>query len=567
MDDYVLRNETCNIWVTQPRRIAAMSVADRVAEKRCEKRNKENCGVYSKGWGSVGEGIVGYQVGLDKRTCKDTRITYMTPGIVSNKMRSDPRLDDVDVLIIDEVHERDLETEMLLLLVKDLMDSSNQIKIILMSATMQAAVLRDYLVSNTCSPVVLNCVGKLYEIEEFYIEDISKLYPNNPLRDLDLNLFKMNEPEMSAAVQSAVCRIINYTNVIEQEKRIGEKGAVLIFLPGINEIKEMEKNIQRCCQDRLDIILMHSSLPIRGQQYRRRLMSKARNGYRKIVLSTNICESSITVPDVTFVIDLCLTKYLEKDADTNLTQLKLKWASHDQCTQRKGRAGRIQNGYCWRLVPKEFYKSSLLSNVPPEIERLPLEKCVLLGKAIFPQKTPKEFLDKACAVPKNADIEQAVIALKEIQALSMKSSIYKSIDDSEDEVILKHDTLDGDLTPLGKLMNLLPLELSFTRLIYFGNALGLITEAIIIAACMNNQNLWEYNIDQSLKHADDTDKYIKSYKSRLYWAAGSQSDHIAMLNAFITWYTKVPPNFLSDILKYRSQWVKFLPEKVNIERN
>ena len=125
LDHYVQKNQGARIWVTQPRRIAALSIAERVADSRTNYNGK--------GWGKCGQGIVGYQVGLERNACQDSCIVYMTPGIVSNKMQSDRHLTGVTVLIIDEVHERDLETEMLLLLVKNLLAQNQEIKVLLMS--------------------------------------------------------------------------------------------------------------------------------------------------------------------------------------------------------------------------------------------------------------------------------------------------------------------------------------------------------------------------------------------------------------------------------------------------
>ena len=136
--------------------------------------------------------------------------------------------------------------------------------------------------------------------------------------------------------------------------------------------------------------------------------------HRKVVLSTNIGESSITIPDVVYVIDFCLTKYLEKDKDTNLTELKLNYASVDMCEQRKGRAGRTRPGISYRLVHRKFFKQNLLKNVPREIERCPLENCVLLGKSVYPDKTPSHFLSEACQPPQERDIDQAIKSLKEL---------------------------------------------------------------------------------------------------------------------------------------------------------
>lgn len=122
LDWYAEKNEGARIWVTQPRRIAAISIAERVADSRIVSSSGKHT------WGKCGQGIVGYQVGLDRNASPDARIIYMTPGIVSNKMQSDRHLNGVSVLIIDEVHERDLETEMLLLLVKHLLAENPDIK-------------------------------------------------------------------------------------------------------------------------------------------------------------------------------------------------------------------------------------------------------------------------------------------------------------------------------------------------------------------------------------------------------------------------------------------------------
>ena len=130
-------------------------------------------------------------------------------------------------------------------------------------------------------------------------------------------------------------------------------------------------------------------------------------------------ESSITIADVRYIIDFCLTKFLEKDPVTNLTQLKLKWASTDMCDQRKGRAGRTQPGVCFRLIKKDFFRNNLLKHIPPEIERCPLEDCVLLGKSVYPDLNPHKFLSNACAVPKGKDIDQAIKSLKELGALTL----------------------------------------------------------------------------------------------------------------------------------------------------
>ena len=205
------------------------------------------------------------------------------------------------------------------------------------------------------------------------------------------------------------------------------------------------------------------------------------------------------------------------------------------CKQRKGRAGRTQPGICYRLLRRDFYRNQLLRSIPPEIERCPLEKCVLLGKSIFADIKPGDFLKDACAQPKQKDILLAIKSLKEINALTVGSSGGRgnaALTDQED----------GDLTPLGQLMNRLPLDLSYSRLVYLGYMIGKPLEAIIMAACMSAENFWCYAREMS-NDEERTGQAVNSLRSKLYWAQGCQSDQIAMLNAFVTWYQKMPVDY------------------------
>ena len=414
--------------------------------------------------------------------------------------------------------------------------------------------------SRNCQPKLVMSEGKNFGVKEKYIEDVSReICPDYPLTNVEFANFQIQEPVISTAVQKAVTLIINNLTAIEekmskQESATIVQGAVLVFLPGLTDILDMERYINVNVKEPHIILKVHSCLNPKTPEFRSRLMKPNKYGKRKIILSTNICESSLTVPDVVHVLDLCLTKQSEKDEETNLTQLKMSWASQSHCNQRMGRAGRTRDGYCWRLVPKEFFRL-LKEHCPPEIERVPLEPCVLLGKGIFPSLTPMQFLEKACTVPSQKDVTQAVLGLKELQALTMKCAKSKNTS------IKANDMDDGDLTPLGTLMNLLPLDLPLCRMIYFGNAMGLIMEAIIIAVGINTQNFWEYAKEERIREGGDTlaDEFFNSYHSKLYWARGSESDHIAVFNAFRAWYSKMGKagsGCLEDLKKVRSSGLK-----------
>ena len=153
-------------------------------------------------------------------------------------------------------------------------------------------------------------------------------------------------------------KIISHHDKAEKENE--SKSSILIFLPGLHEINKTHQSLKalekRTGQNYL-IFLVHSTLTThKNNRELKRLLAAPPVGSRKIILSTIICESSITVPDIKIVIDLCLTKTQNKCTTTNLTKLTLSWASHENCDQRKGRAGRVQAGTCYRILPKVGFR-------------------------------------------------------------------------------------------------------------------------------------------------------------------------------------------------------------------
>lgn len=548
LDQCVIEDKGALFWVTQPRRIAASTIAERVAQSRPR-------------WGKCGNGIVGYHVGLEKNVSRDARIVYMTPGIVSNKMQSDRLLEQVSCLIIDEVHERDLETDMLLLLVRKLIEQNPKSKVILMSATLDTGRYEDYFSLNGVKPAIIHAKGRQYEIEQWYAEDITK-----SLHGCQHIAYKAAEgtPELSTPAINYCINILRNLNKLEQERNDHDRapGAVLIFLPGLYEINSLQMTIRRGCPESegyaFQIERLHSNLP-RDRDTMRRIIEPVRNKVRgkyrrKIVLSTNMGESSITIIDVKYVIDFCLTKYTIKHNATKLPQLTLRWASRDMCDQRCGRAGRLRPGICFRLVDRDFFERRMLKTQPEEITRVPLDYCVLLGKSVFPLLTPGEFLEHACAKPTEADIDDAVRTLKEIGALTMGNLSVKRKNGGD---LTSEDLKDGELTPFGRLLNLLPLDRSCVRLIQLGYMTGLVFESIIIAACTSVGAFWNYNRDV-VDDLKDQDEFLNAYRSRLFWARGTNSDHIAMLNAFVSWYQKMPDEYCKNYTRREHRFPKMI---------
>lgn len=290
-------------------------------------------------------------------------------------------------------------------------------------------------------PTIISAQGRCFDVEVLYKEQIDKeIFPENhgeniyPQKPTFSTL--IDDPQWENGQVRLALEILRHLDESEKFEPSGKLKSVMIFLPGLNEIKEVEQNILQNLDrrpmnahnwhGRYIIHKLHSSIP-RDRESTSQLLREPPRGRRKIILSTNVAESSITIGDVEHIIDFCLTKYLEKDTATNLSQLKLKWASRDMCKQRQGRVGRTRPGKCWRLVSRDFFKNEMLEAIPPEIERCPLDKCVLLGKSIFPDLTPRKFLESACAKPKDIDIQQAIKVLKEIGALTMHSE-KKNVD-------------------------------------------------------------------------------------------------------------------------------------------
>lgn len=239
------------------------------------------------------------------------------------------------------------------------------------------------------------------------------------------------------------------------------------------------------------------------------VFQKPADGFQKIILSTNIAESSITVPDVSIVIDFCLTKLLEADSCNGFTTLKLNWASKNSCEQRAGRTGRTMNGFVYRLVDREYYEHYFCESDKPALQRCSLEKIVLKAKTLDLQLKPYEIIGLAMQPPNKYDIENAVLVLKEIRGLHFMVN-GEFCDD------------DGELTWLGKIMDALPIDIRASRLVVLGYLFSVLEDCIIIAAGLTVQKIFLWC---------RTDP-MRTYFNKLKFADGSGSDLIAILNAY-----------------------------------
>lgn len=218
--------------------------------------------------------------------------------------------------------------------------------------------------------------------------------------------------------------------------------------------------------------ILHSTVSLKEQT---EVMRVAIDGSRHIILATNIAESSLTVPNVEFVIDFCLCKTLIASRQGyNMTYLALEWSSKSSSDQRAGRTGRTNHGQVFRLIPNQFYQT-LSEYEVPEFEKTPLENYVLKAKLIDDTKPPKHVLAYALNPPKLEDVEQAVLTLKRVGAFT----VYL---EPETEAGTKYDDEDGNMTALGYIMAFLPLDIMLSKLVALGLVFDVTYEAIVIAA-------------------------------------------------------------------------------------
>ena len=385
------------IAVTQPRRIAALSVSEFIAKQL----------------GTKYPGLVGYKMRFEDKTDATTRIKIMTDGILLQEMKLDPLLSKYSVIMVDEAHERSLNIDFVLGLLKRILKERKDFKVIVSSATMNAEAFSEYF--ENC-PIV-------------NIETVT--YPVTIVYD---------PPKISATTiteQGSECLLEKICSTVERVLNNNEDGGILIFLPGEKIIKD--------CLFRLD----HSkfarkiyTLPLYGRlakEEQERVFEPAPFGKKKVIISTNIAETSVTISDITTVIDSGLSKlnfYNPRTFTSSLIETAISKAS---ANQRKGRAGRTQEGTCYRLYSRKDFDTRPLYTTE-EIFRTDLSEVVLQ----MAELGIKDFMDfDFIAPPGKEGIIGAVDTLNMLGALNE----------------------DNSLSSIGKLMVQFPLEPRISRII------------------------------------------------------------------------------------------------------
>jgi ATP-dependent helicase HrpB len=327
---YFAKHAKGKVLVLEPRRMAAIAAADRVAEEQ--------------NW-NLGE-EVGYQVRFANKTSDKTKLVFLTEALLSRKLAQDPELAGVDYVILDEFHERSLHVDLALGLLRELQELGSEIKLVVMSATLDSPKISQYL----GGAPVLDVPGKLFPLEIKYQKN-SQLLQTNPQF---------------------------YENLVATVKE-AERTAphdILVFLPGVGEIDRATQNLETWAAEKnIELVPLHGSLPLEAQ---RKALKKSTR--RRILLSTNIAESSVTVDGVACVIDSGLAKNMKFDLRTGFSRLEMSRISRASAQQRAGRSARQFPGVAFRMWNK-MDEGSMPGHDIPEILRAELSESLLFLSA------------------------------------------------------------------------------------------------------------------------------------------------------------------------------------------
>uniref|UniRef100_A0A3Q2CIP5 RNA helicase n=1 Tax=Cyprinodon variegatus TaxID=28743 RepID=A0A3Q2CIP5_CYPVA len=396
LEEQVRRGEgaECNVLVTQPRRISAVSVAHRVAHEM----------------GPHLKHHIGYQVRLESRPPENSggSMLFLTVGVLLKKLQSNPSLKGISHVVVDEVHERDVNTDLLLALLRSSLKENPDLRVVLMSATGDNQRLAEYF--GGCP--VIKVPGFMHPVKDRYLEDVMR----------EMGRSAQIQRRVNEGLEEASPDLDLVADVIEHIDRHGEPGAVLCFLPGWQDIKGVQQKLEektRFSSGNHMIVPLHSSLSVADQQL---VFQKPKAGQRKIVLTTNIAETSITIDDIVHVVDTGTHKEQNYDQRTKVSCLDTVWISHSNVTQRKGRAGRCQPGQSYHLFPRKQLESMTLFPVP-EILRTPLESLVLQAKIHSPNCKAVDFLSQVLDSPEPQAVRDAVKNLQDIGVLDRTETL------------------------------------------------------------------------------------------------------------------------------------------------
>lgn len=442
------------VGCTQPRRVAAMSVAARVADEMGVKVGNE----------------VGFSIRFEDNTSDKTILKYMTDGMLLREFMTEPDLAGYSALMIDEAHERTVHTDILLALIKDLSRERPDLKLLISSATMNAEKFAKYF----DDAPIFNIPGRRYPVDIYYTPAPEANY-------------------LAAAI----------TTVFQIHTTQG-KGDILVFLTGQDEIDAAEQELTETARKlgnrvkELIVCPIYANLPSELQS---KIFEPTPEGARKVVLATNIAETSLTIDGIVYVIDPGYVKENVFNPATGMSNLVVVPCSRASANQRSGRAGRVGPGKCFRLYTKYAYMNEMDESTTPEIQRTNLVSIVLLLKSLGINNLLEfEFMDP----PPNETLISSLNLLFALQALNTK----------------------GELTKIGRQMAEFPTDPMLAKAVLASDKFGCVDEVLSIVAMLSEASALFFRPKDKKIHAD-------SARNRFTIKEGG--DHVTLLNIWNQW--------------------------------
>ncbi|KAI0454364.1 P-loop containing nucleoside triphosphate hydrolase protein [Xylaria acuta] len=442
------------VGCTQPRRVAAMSVAARVAEEMGVKVGNE----------------VGYSIRFEDNTSDKTILKYMTDGMLLREFMTEPDLAGYSAIMIDEAHERTVHTDILLALVKDLARERPDLKLLISSATMNAEKFAKYF----DDAPIFNIPGRRYPVDIYYTPAPEANY-------------------LTAAI----------TTIFQIHTSQG-KGDILVFLTGQDEIEAAEQQLTDTARKlgnrvkELIICPIYANLPSDLQS---KIFEPTPNNARKVVLATNIAETSLTIDGITYVIDPGYVKENVYNPATGMSNLVVVPCSRASANQRSGRAGRVGPGKCFRLYTRYAYMNEMDESTTPEIQRTNLNGVVLQLKSLgINQLLEFEFMDP----PPTESLIGALNQLFALQALNHK----------------------GELTKVGRQMAEFPTDPMLAKAVLAADKFKCVDEVLSIVAMLSEASALFFRPKDKKIHADS---------ARNRFTVKDGGDHVTLLNIWNQW--------------------------------